>query len=290
MGHPGPAGSDDDASASAPASPMSTDVVHDAQPAPTCELRVLTTVAELVESYRLRYDTYSALGYLQFFNQSKLEIDPYDLSSIPFGAFDTASGAMIGTLRLISKEPQQEYDYLVRHIVDTHRDPELAEQTWAPRPHPLPSLVSIDNEHQIEAFNTERFPIHELSRFIVHPEHRCANLARGLVMLGMAHAMQSGPIAFIAGCLPTHVRLYARYGFVKVPHTGLDRFDSVGQIANTIICRSDRLPAPMQADIDGLLGSMAAGATEHTHELSRDSRALFRFAAPRRVRRYTMEW
>lgn len=273
-----------------PMSPVSPGVVRDPQTAATCELRVLTTIADLVESYRLRYDAYSALGYLQHFNQSKLEIDPYDLSSIPFGAFDATSGAMIGTLRLITKELQHDYERLISCILTEFPDRELAEQALGPRPHVLPAIQSDEIEQQIAAFNTGNFAVHEMSRFIVHPSHRFWSVSRGLGLLGIAHAMALGPAVFVAGCLPRHVRLYASYGFVKLPHSGVDHFDSVGQLANTIICRSDALPAAIQPHIDELLCSMDSGATEHTRELSRDSRALFRFAAPRRVRRRTMEW
>ena len=55
---------------------------HRSSPAPahdlTCEIRALDTAAELIESYRLRYDVYSALGYLRRCNEPKLEIDGYD--------------------------------------------------------------------------------------------------------------------------------------------------------------------------------------------------------------------
>jgi len=36
----------------------------DPRRAPTCEIRALTTVAELVKSYQLRHEIYGALGYL----------------------------------------------------------------------------------------------------------------------------------------------------------------------------------------------------------------------------------
>jgi len=68
--------------------------------APCYELRPLETEAELYESYRLRYEVYGALGYLRRTNASRLEVDEFDPCAIPFGAFDLASGALIGTLRL----------------------------------------------------------------------------------------------------------------------------------------------------------------------------------------------
>ena len=260
------------------------------RPVVTYELRALLTEVELYDAYRLRYEVYRRLGYLQSCNKSEAEMDIYDLSSVPFGAFDAATGELVGTLRLIKPEPQLEYDHLIAHVLAECFDTELTRQALEPRPRSLPSIVSDEIERQIEAFNTPRFAVYEFSRFIIHPDHRFSNVSRGLGILGMAHAMRSGPAVFIAGCLPEHNRLYASYGFVKLPYSGLDHFDTVNRLANTLICRSDALPRPMRARIDELVGSMASGAVEHAHELSRDSRAIFRFAAPRRARRDMMEW
>jgi len=260
------------------------------RPVTSCEIRMLVTTAELIESYQLRYEVYSALGYLQRFNRSRLDIDEYDSSSIPFGAFDSRTGEMIGTLRVVMTEPQPDYDYLIRYIVASYSDADLVRQAWGPQPHPLPSIISDEVERHIEAFNTEQFPVCEMSRCIVRTDRRGTGMSRGLTELGMAHVMRLGPAVLIGGCLPDHVPMYARYGFAQLPHTGLGHFDSVGQLAHTIICRTDVLPQPTQSHIGELLSSMVAGASEHMHEISRDARALFRLAAPRRARRRTMEW
>jgi N-acyl-L-homoserine lactone synthetase len=257
----------------------------DTQAVTTCELRVITTAAELVESYRLRYEVYRELGYLQCFNRSQLDIDPYDAGSIPFGAFDARSGMMIGTLRLITTECQPVYEHLINRILTEASDRELTDHARAPRPRLLPSIVSDAAEQQIKVYNTESFAVHELSRFIVDPRHRGSGIARGLVLLGIAHAMRPAPAILIAGCLPEHNQMHARYGFARLPHTGLDYFDCVGQIANTIIARTDRIPQPTQCQIDQMLCAMASGAPEHTLKLGRDLRALYRFSTPRQVRR-----
>jgi predicted GNAT family N-acyltransferase len=258
--------------------------------AASCEIRMLATIAELVASYRLRHAVYSELGYLQRSNDARLDIDEYDALSIPFGAFDPATGELIGTLRVVTAEPQPDHDYLIRTIVAGCSDAELARQAWGPQPHPLPSIISDDVEHQIEAFNTERLPVREMSRCIVRADHRGTGISRGLTELGMAHAIRLGPTVLIGGCSPEHLAMYARYGFAALQTTGPAYFDSVGQLAHTIICRSDALPEPTRSHIDDLLGAMQRGAPDHTHELGRDSHALFRLAAPRRIRRRTMEW
>lgn len=276
--------------AGAPGVPGAQRPLTSDRPVTTYEIRILATVRDLVESYWLRYDTYEALDYLRCCNPSKLEIDPYDLMSIPFGAFDAASGRMVGTLRIVTSELQPGYQRLISRVLTEFADHDLTQQALGGRPHRLPAIVTGEIDRQIAVFNTGRFPVLELSRFIVHPDHRSSHVSRGLGQLAFAYATRSGPAVFVAGCQSRHIRLYASYGFVQLPHTGVDFHDSVGQFANTIICRSDALPGPMRSRVDGLSRSMAEGAPEHTHELSRDSRALFRLAAPRRARRRTIEW
>src|SRR5262245_24484230 len=124
-----------------PLTPMSV-VSKSPRSAPTCEIRMLSSGEELVESYRLRYDVYSSLGYLQRFNAARLDIDEYDSSSIPFGAFDTTSGDMIGTLRVVTTHPQLDYDYLIRYIVASCRDDALARQAWSRPPNARPPIAS----------------------------------------------------------------------------------------------------------------------------------------------------
>jgi predicted GNAT family N-acyltransferase len=263
----------------------------DAQAATSCEIRVLASVPELVESYQLRHEVYRALGYLQRFNTSGLEIDEYDLLSIPFGAFDIVSGTLLGTLRLITTERQPDYARMIEHVLTEVGDAELAAQALGPRPRPLPAIVSDQIDRQIVAFNTDGFVVNELSRLIVRPGHRGSGTSRGLILMGFAQAMRHGPTIIIAGCLPEHNQMYARYGLSKLPHTGLDYFDNVGQIANTLISRTDVLPQPTQGHLDELLCAMATEVPEHTLELGRDSRARYRFGgAPRRFKRQTMEW
>lgn len=270
-------------------SPTPAIAADEAQSATSCEIRVLASVAELVESYRLRHEVYRALGYLQRAHRSRLEIDAYDRAAIPFGAFDPASGAMVGTLRLLTAEPQPEYERMVDSVLTEARDGELTEQASKPRPRPLPGIISDEIDRQIDAFNTMRFAVHELSRFIVRPGYRGGGISRGLALMGFAQAMRPAPAVIIAGCLPEHNQMYARYGFVKLPHTGLDHFDSVGRIANTIISRTDLLPEPTRSQVDELLGVMASGVPEHLLELGRDSRARYRFGAARRTRREPVE-
>jgi len=255
----------------------------------TCEIRALDTVAELIESYRLRYDVYGTLGYLQRCNESRLEIDGYDSLSISFGAFDPVSGVMIGTARLVTTEAQTDHEYLIRCILADRADAELTKQALGPWAHPLPSIVSHEIDRQIEAFNTERFAVTELSRIIVHPSYRGSGVLRGLMEICLAYAARRGPAILIGSCLPAHLPMYAKFGCQQLPYSGLEHVDSVGQIATMMVCRTDQLTQPTRAHVDNLVRSMASGATECTLEIGRDSRARYRIAPPRRARRHTIE-
>ena len=255
----------------------------------TCEIRMLSSGEELVESYRLRYGVYSALGYLQRLNAARLDIDEYDSSAIPFGAFDTATGEMVGTLRVVTTRPQLDYDYLIRFIVSNCSDDDLVRQAWGPQPNPLPSILSDDIDRQIDEFNVDHLDVCEMSRSIVRSDRRGSGISRALIEFGMAHVMQYDRAILIGGCVPEHLPMYARYGFTPLRER-LEHFQAVGQLAHTLICRTDVLPEPTRTHIGNLVHAMKAGATEHVHELGRDSRALFRLAAPRRARRRTMEW
>jgi predicted N-acetyltransferase YhbS len=255
-----------------------------------CEIRPLDSAAELIESYRLRYEIYGALGYLRTGNRAELEIDAYDPASLPFGAFDPATGRMIGTLRLITIDDQPEYRDLVHSIVAELGDAALAATVTGTRPHSLPSIVSDQFDLQIDVFNTEGFSVQELSRTIVRPGFRGAGISRGLMEFGLAHAAQSGPAVLVGGCMPEHLPMYAKYGYLPLPALGLEHFDSVGQIANPLVCRTDRLPEPTRRHVDELLDAMGAGAAEHVLDIGPGAAAVYRFAPPRRPRRHTREW
>lgn len=109
------------------------------------EIRTLSTAAEYLDYFRLRHNVYSRLGYQERGIESGIELDEFDLYAIPVGAFDAASGALVGTIRLISteREPgrgrlvaavrQPGHERLVRHILAGYGDPDLAELARWPR-------------------------------------------------------------------------------------------------------------------------------------------------------------
>jgi predicted GNAT family N-acyltransferase len=254
-----------------------------------CEIRVLSAFDELLESYRLRYDVYGALGYTGT-NDAKLEIDEYDRYSIPFGAFDPVDGTMIGTLRLVTTAAQPDYKRLISRILVTVDDDALSGRVVAERPHPLPSLISNEAMRHVDAFNSGSFLVEELSRTIVRPDHRGTGVSRGLMEFGLAHASQLAPRVLIGGCLPQHVPMYGKYGYVLLPDSAGGFYDSVGRLAKAVICRTDRLPEPTRAHVDELRRARQVGETECRMEIGSGTFAIHRFRTPSRRRRNTIQF
>jgi hypothetical protein len=246
----------------------------------TYEMRQLDTLEELVQSYRLRYEAYARLGYLRHPNISRIEIDAYDAWAIPFGAFDATSRRMIGTLRLVTKQPQPDFSSLVQGVLKLFEDDSLAMQARAPRPHILPSIVSDNIDQALAAFNSENFIVSELSRAIVDHNFGGSGVSRGLMELGLAQAAFGGPALIVGSCLPEHLPMYAKYGCLRLPQTGLQPFESVGQTGIAAVCRTDQLPEPTRSHVDGLLRAMRTNAAEHTTETDGGSRILYRFQRP----------
>jgi hypothetical protein len=225
-------------------------------------LKVLDTTSELIQSYRLRYDAFVELGYLQQENRALLEIDAYDAYSIPFGAISLESRELMGTTRLITPSVQPFYRTRIRRILDFCADPSLSAPVKRARPRLLPSLSSSLIEDMLDAYNTRRRPVHEVSRYIVHPTQRQSCLARGLLEFVIAYARASVDPVLFASCIPSHVPLHARFGFGKLPGTDLSLSDHVGQIANTIVCDPTQVPEPAASRVANIVDAMRAGEAE----------------------------
>lgn len=240
------------------------------------KIRLLDTESDLMASFRLRYEVYRALGYLRSTLASELEIDEHDACALPFGAFDLSTGDLIGTIRLLSSDPHPGYERMIRRVVEACGDARLAERVFGERGD-LPSILSPRIAREIAVCNTSGFPVRELSRSITHPDHRGSGVGRGLMELGLTYAMQDGPVFLVGGCQTEHLPMYARYGYDKLPHTELDHFAAVDQVANVVVCRTDRLPDPTYSHTRALLRSLLDGDPGHTRPLGCGSQALFTY-------------
>jgi predicted GNAT family N-acyltransferase len=229
------------------------------------EIRELCSVEELMAAYKLRYKVFADLGYLQHTNKSRLEIDPYDERAVLFGAFDAVSGAMIGTIRLITPQTQTHFARLVRCVLDHCHDDGLTAQAQGPRQDTFPTLATGRIERALVRFNSGGLPVLELSRIIVDPGLRGSGLARCLMECGIARAAIGGHAVVISSFLLSHLPMNARYGYVQLPDTDFERFNSVGQVAIAGVCRTDRLPEPTKSNVDKLLRAGGAKLVERAN-------------------------
>lgn len=245
----------------------------------TYALRVIADAADLRAAFRLRYRVFEALGYLPGRFPSGLEIDAYDGWSIPFGAFSLATGELCGTLRLVTGERRDRLARAIRRLVDASGDAQLRVRALSPRRRPLPSLISEAIGDALARANPHGRIAAELSRTIVHPDHRGSGLSRGLMELGLARAMLHGDRLLLGGCHPDHVALYARYGYRVLPGTGIDPYDSVGgQGSHTVVCDTAELPEPTRSRAARILAALRGGATGCLFEAHPSGRGLLHFA------------
>jgi GNAT superfamily N-acetyltransferase len=225
-------------------------------------IKVLDSSEELVRAYRLRYQVFEALDYLRTSNRCRLEIDAYDRYAIAFGAIEIASGELVGTLRLIANGPQAFFAGRIRRILDLAGERGLRAQALERRRRAMPSIVSPAVGACLAAYNADAQEVEELSRTIVDPRYRGSGVSRGLMEFGLAYAMAAADPILIGGCLPEHVPMYAKYGYERLPGTGLDAYDTVGQVAHTVVCNTRILPEPTSSRVAAILAAMRMGEPE----------------------------
>jgi GNAT acetyltransferase-like protein len=224
-------------------------------------IKVLDTSAELIQSYRLRYEVYSSMGYAPS-NRASLEIDEYDPFSIPFGAIAMDTREIVGTLRLITNRVQPFYEHRIRRILDFCKDRVLSAQVRRPRRRPMPSITSDLIQEKLAEFNRDGQAVEEVSRGVTHASHRGTGVSRGLMEFGFAYAMTAGDPILVAGCVPAHLALNGTYGYIQLPGTGVEVNDVVDRTAVTIVCNMRTLPEPTKSRVAGIVEAMQWGEPE----------------------------
>lgn len=233
-------------------------------------IKVLRHPAELIHAYRLRYQVFDSLHYLQSPNQSELELDEHDPYAIHFGAIAVHTGELVGTLRLIKNRIQRFYALQIHHILKAVDDMALHCRVARDRRRCMPSIISEHVQEMIREYNVDDQEVEELSRTVVHPRYRGSGISRGLMEFGLAYATAAGDPVLIGGCIPEHVPMYAKYGYTVLPGTALDRYDTTGQNANTVVCNTRRLPEPTRSRVAMLLRARSRGESEANRERRRE--------------------
>jgi predicted GNAT family N-acyltransferase len=191
-------------------------------------VRRINDELELVEYYRLRHRVYEMMGYIS--NQkecvpSRMEIDGCDPTSLHLGAYEQLNGycALAGTARVVFMNGDDSLSTVngfrwTNHLLEN--DPRLKVLVQREQlPNGLPVFQSQNlNEHLHEAIR-DRLHCAELSRVIVHPDYRGAQLSTKLVEHAISEAQQNKVDRLYLECLDVHESLYAKHGFQTIPNT-----------------------------------------------------------------------
>jgi len=203
-------------------------------PARAYVFREPTTVGELIDIFRLRYDVFREGRLVRFVpgNDHGLDVDCYDARSRHFGLYrrDKSGERLVGTLRVVENG-------IVKGIVDPHEVtrtvPEVGRQLEGTPPQPFPLMnyvpgVSCLQAHinQIEELG-ER--IVEASRMALIEEERSLLAARHIFEGSMAIYWFSMGYEHKWVCCDASKRaFYRRYGVQYLPGTPMEDFCGIG--------------------------------------------------------------
>jgi predicted GNAT family N-acyltransferase len=189
----------------------------------TCTFREITETNELERAFRFRYEEYSRSRLCRFLkqNQSKLDIDIYDLHSRHFGLFN-GYNEMIGCLRVVMDkrkfynnyvfEVGQKFNFFSKteNSLEGMRNSETADYPFLSYPNVPPSLLSHYNS--LKARNVE---LAEASRLIIKENFRGFRTSAFLIDCAMMLfiILCSEHRHAVIDCCKDHRLFYERYGF-----------------------------------------------------------------------------
>jgi predicted GNAT family N-acyltransferase len=216
-----------------------------AEAPPPCVVRPVRKQTELHAYFRLRHDVYSAMGYLSDVVEqakSRLDIDACDWRSHHIGAFASEGplrGRLMGTVRLIPYEAvETEVSEWVMDLAQ--RDPALRKRVQDEFQLRLPIFQSSSSFNEYLDQETRQVARHaELSRLIVSPEARGGGVSRQLMQAALDQAAASGIDRVFLECLETHVTMYERFGFRRMP-LALERVIDIGRTMVPMILEMEK--------------------------------------------------
>ena len=263
------------------------------------KVHVVNAREQLEECFQLRHDVYGLMGYLDddiWSTPSRLEMDHFDLTSIHLAATDKITGDVVGTLRLVLQNVLRRG---ADSVIGPARDVLRRQQGWCREiAHdvtedlfrrslnqtlfmPLPILENSDFGERWPDFldgNHTKFG-GEISRVLVAPRYQGLDVSRLLMRVAIAIAFDLGKKFLLLECIPAHVKMYQKYGFVPLEGhhcrtQGLDQIavgmrldldDSPYNPAVGLAKRHIRTLQQTPVDPDGLAGSKVLCLCSNRH-------------------------
>ena len=208
------------------------------------EVRKLKNEEEIMAAFKLRYQVYRELGWVDP-SDEEIEIDLYDLKSIFFGAFIHHNGTkeLVGSIRII----RNRHDSSLRREIEKIMRSYGVEHTKF-EPLNLPALLSFGISQQDYKDLGPKFAtilsgngtpvsseIYELSRLVIKRDYRKSRfgIERRLYELVVTDCCVEQPQRnwFAIGIHPSKSTKYARYGFRKITELGVKSYTGILQPA-----------------------------------------------------------
>jgi ribosomal protein S18 acetylase RimI-like enzyme len=197
-------------------------------------VREIVTPEELRDYFSLRYEVWSSAGYIPRSRdaaRARLELDYTDRTSVPIGAY-TPEGRLAGCARLVHQLGAERPDTVrtIKDIIKQAGDPILRQNFAYPRvlSHPFDILDAFPGfRDYYQRLVRERRSKAEVSRVIVHPEHRGHRLGQRLVDHLVDIAVREGVNVIFLACRPEIRHLYEASGFQIVPDLSAPRFEDI---------------------------------------------------------------
>ncbi|MCE9546596.1 MAG: GNAT family N-acetyltransferase [Planctomycetia bacterium] len=193
------------------------------------KIRAINSQAELRDAFKLRYAVYRVMGYLSedaMDIEQLMELDGCDCWSNHFGAFvaqPDGSQTLVGTARLImTRNYDDRYKHWTNSSATTYSLKKLLERRKSELVNfRLPIFLTLPlNDEMTKAFKSI-WPWAELSRVIVAPEYRGAEIGRSIIEFAVSEADRLNTESVLLECLELHRPMYEKMEFQPLGRGGV---------------------------------------------------------------------